>query len=196
MLLLNRPINKNHDLTLRPCVESFLFFFYFSMDEDNLMATPEERRIHIETIRNFPAELEALVKDLTPEQLTTPYLDGEWTVQQIVHHLADSHTNAIVRMKLILTEDTPYLKGYLQDEVADLADVESTPIEASLMILRGLHERWANLFERLSEEDWARVGWYDGDPKRAQSVERILEIYAWHGGNHIDQIKKTLAADD
>ncbi|MCZ6776414.1 MAG: hypothetical protein O7D34_08165 [Ignavibacteria bacterium] len=36
-----------------------------------------------------------------------PYRSGGWTVRQVVHHLADSHLNAFVRMKLILTEEKP-----------------------------------------------------------------------------------------
>ncbi|WP_369823751.1 hypothetical protein [Chitinophaga sp. CF118] len=37
-------------------------------------------------------------------QLVTPYRDDGWTVKQVIHHLADSHTNAYIRFKLGLTE--------------------------------------------------------------------------------------------
>ena len=46
----------------------------------------EERQALIEKIRNFPAELEALVTGLAAEQLITSSLDGEWTIAQNVHH--------------------------------------------------------------------------------------------------------------
>ncbi len=108
------------------------------------MLGEKERAQRIEIIRAYPERLRALVADLTEEQLTTPYLDGEWTVAQNVHHLPDSHMNSVIRLKLILTEDRPPLKGYDQDAWALLADVAATPIEASLTLLTGLHERWAN----------------------------------------------------
>ena len=40
--------------------------------------------------------------------------------------------NSVIRLKLILTEDRPPLKGYDQDAWALLADVDATPIGASL----------------------------------------------------------------
>ena len=58
------------------------------------MLTAEERQPLIEKIRNFPAELEALVSQLSDQQLTNPYVDGEWTIAQNVHHVADSHMNS------------------------------------------------------------------------------------------------------
>ena len=66
----------------------------------------------IDVIRSFPSKLEALVSDLTPEELTTAYNAPEWTVAQNIHHLADSHLNSYVRMKLMYTEDNPTLKPY------------------------------------------------------------------------------------
>ena len=76
--------------------------------------TPEERQRRIEIMRQFPAKLDALIITLSEEQLNTAYLPGEWNVRQNVHHLPDSHSNAFIRLKLILTEDHPTLKPYDQ----------------------------------------------------------------------------------
>lgn len=65
-----------------------------------------QRNVLIEKIRMLPTQIEQLTANLTPEQLTTPYLQGEWTVAQNVHHLPDSHMNSYIRCKLIATEDT------------------------------------------------------------------------------------------
>src|SRR2546423_12115804 len=111
--------------------------------------TSDQRREMIEKIRSLPAQLEALVLRLTAEQLTTHFQAGEWTVAQNVHHLADSHMNSFIRMRLILTEDRPTLKPYDQDLWAMLADSSTTALEESLSILDGLHRRWGRLFESL-----------------------------------------------
>lgn len=154
--------------------------------------TPPNRNTLIEKIRNFPAQLEALLKGLTDEQLTTPYLDGEWTVAQNVHHLADSHMNSYIRTKLILTEDHPLLKPYDQDRWAVMADADTATIEPSLLILRGLHKRWVELFESLDDAAWERRGLH---PQNGEmSVADILRIYADHCDAHLDQIRRTLAA--
>jgi hypothetical protein len=74
-----------------------------------------ERTALIAAIAALPAQLEALVAGLTPAELTTPFLAGEWTVAQNVHHLADSHANAYIRCRLVMTEEDPPLRPYKQD---------------------------------------------------------------------------------
>jgi hypothetical protein len=44
---------------------------------------------------------------LNDAQLDTPYRPEGWTARQVVHHLADSHINSVIRMKFALTEDEP-----------------------------------------------------------------------------------------
>ena len=41
------------------------------------------------------------------DQLDTPYRPGGWTVRQTVHHVADSHMNSYIRLRLALTETEP-----------------------------------------------------------------------------------------
>ena len=56
----------------------------------------------IDELQRAPARLSQLVSGLSDEQLDTTYRN--WTIRQIVHHLADSHLNMYVRFKLALTE--------------------------------------------------------------------------------------------
>ncbi len=148
--------------------------------------TTADRSDLIAQIRNFPAYLENNVGDLDDEQLDTPYRVEGWTVRQVVHHLADSHINAFIRMKLALTEDAPRYKTYEQDDWARLPDTRHAPIGSSLLILRGLHERWANLLEELPAENWARKGVHpvNGDV----TLDDQLAYYAEHGARHLRQI--------
>jgi hypothetical protein len=156
------------------------------------MLTNEQRQTYINTIRGFPAQFAALVSGLNEEQLTTPYLEGEWTVAQNVHHVADSHMNCYIRMKLLATEDRPTLKPYDQDVWAALPDGSTAELAASLTILQGLHRRWSDWLASLGEQDWQRVGYHPeiGDV----TLDDLLRSYAAHGQAHIDQITRTLAA--
>jgi hypothetical protein len=156
------------------------------------MLTPAERQRRIDIIRQFPARLKEIVRDLTDVQLKTAYIPGEWSVQQIVHHLPDSHMNSFIRLKLILTEGRPTLKPYDQEQWALLADVDRTPIRASLLILEGLHERWCNLFESLTDEQWGRKGVH---PEVGEiTAEDLVVTYSDHCDAHYEQITRTLAA--
>lgn len=122
------------------------------------MLTAQQRQSYIDQIRALPEQLTALVHDLSEEQLTTPYLTGEWTVAQNVHHLADSHMNSYIRCKLIATEDNPPLKPYDQDQWATFADATAADVSVSLQLLSSLHTRWVMFWEGLSEEAWQRTG--------------------------------------
>jgi len=139
----------------------------------------------INKLKNLPRQLEAAIAGLSESQLSTPYRDGGWTPRQVVHHVADSHMNAFIRMKLILTEEHPTLKLYDQEVWAELPDVRS-PLEASLAIIRGLHQRWVTLLENVPETAWARTGLH---PESGEvSLDSMLTTYAQHGENHVGQI--------
>ncbi len=153
--------------------------------------TGAERTTMIGVIQRFPAELAALVQDLSDVDLHTHYLDDEWTVAQNVHHVADSHMNSFVRLKLALTEANPIIKPYDQDAWAVTADYD-LPVAVSLALLRGLHERWCVLWESLSDAQWART--LRHPELGAITVEDHLEVYRDHCHAHIDQIQRTLAA--
>ena len=106
------------------------------------MLTLAERQDCIARLRRLPDQIAALVQPLTPAQMTAVTIPGEWTVAQNVHHLADSHMNAYIRVRLMLTEDRPPLKPYDQDEWAKLPDASAADVSDSLALLRGLPSSW------------------------------------------------------
>lgn len=156
------------------------------------MQTQVERQECIRRIRDLPTELAALVHNLSPEQLTTAYIKGEWTVAQNVHHLADSHMNSYIRCKLIATEDEPMLKAYDQDRWATFPDAAGADLADSLGLLAALHGRWALFWERLPDEAWSRSGRHPEEG--IVTLEDLARRYASHGQAHLDQIARTLAA--
>jgi hypothetical protein len=156
------------------------------------MLTSSQRQHLIEKIRVLPAQIAELTADLTAEQLTTPYLSGEWTVAQNVHHLPDSHMNSYIRCKLMATEDNPPLKPYDQALWAAFPDAQIADISGSLALLRNLHARWVRFWEQLPEVAWSRTGVHQNDG--VVTLEDMLRLYAAHGEAHIDQITHTLAA--
>ena len=103
-----------------------------------------ERAEHVATIADLPRALREAVTGLSEAQLDTPYREGGWSLRQVVHHLADSHMNALVRFKWALTEVDPMIKAYDERAWAELPDAR-LPIEVSLRLLDALHERWVGL---------------------------------------------------
>ncbi|MCZ2154038.1 MAG: maleylpyruvate isomerase N-terminal domain-containing protein, partial [Bryobacterales bacterium] len=88
----------------------------------------------IRDLEDLPAEVEKAVASLNDQQLDTPYRPGGWSVRQVVHHLADSHMVAYIRIRLGLTEDSPALKGYDEKLFAELSDASTAPVDLSIAI--------------------------------------------------------------
>ena len=147
---------------------------------------PDTRAPLIERIRRLPARARAAAAGLDDAALDTPYRQDGWTPRQILHHIADSHVNSIVRFKLALTEDHPTVKPYAQARWAELAD-SRLPTAPSLALLDGLHARWVVLLESLSDDQWART--VEHPEIGSISLDFLLEMYAWHGDHHCTQVE-------
>jgi hypothetical protein len=148
-----------------------------------------EQRLHaIATLAMLPSHLRNAVEGLDQEQLDTPYREGGWAVRQLVHHIADSHMNAYVRIRLALTEDWPTIKPYDEKAWAKLVDCEAAPVGWSLALLENLHARWVMLLDSLTEDQWARgVRHPEHGP---MSVEIATLLYAWHSRHHVAHIAR------
>ena len=155
------------------------------------MRSAQERADLIAKLRALPARLETLVSPLSDAQLSAAPV-GAWSAKQNIHHLADAHMNAFIRVKLALLESRPTLKPYNQDDWATTPEAAELPIESSLAILHGLHARWAHLFERLSDGDFAREAFHPENG--VMRVIDFLEYYAAHGEAHLRQIHQALEA--
>ncbi|GBF07486.1 metal-dependent hydrolase [Deinococcus aerius] len=153
-----------------------------------LALTPGERQEATRAIRALPDELRQLVEGQPDTVLDTAYRDGGWTVRQVVHHIADSHMNAVVRLKLALTEANPTVKPYEEGDWARLPDM-GLPVEPSLSLLAGLHARWTALLETLTPEGWTRE-WTHPAQGRTYTVDTLAAMYAWHGRHHLAHIRR------
>ncbi|MCG9971072.1 YfiT family bacillithiol transferase [Christiangramia crocea] len=145
----------------------------------------------IQTIEELPGKLNRLIRPLDNEQLDTPYRTDGWTIRQLVHHIADSHMNAILRFKWALTEDTPTIKAYDQDLFAKLDDSLSAPVEFSLDFLSGLHAKWVFLLKSLRTSDFEKKFVHPETGKEI-SLLWLLGMYAWHSQHHYAHIENIL----
>ncbi len=117
---------------------------------------PEAFERHISVIEVLPRWLDIIVENLDAHELDTPYRPGGWTVVQTIHHLADSHMNAFIRLKLALTEDAPTIKPYNEADWARTPEVQAVPVNVSITLLHALHRRWVALLRALSPTDLHR----------------------------------------
>lgn len=143
------------------------------------------------TLKAFPKELKAVTENLSVTELNWTYRPDGWKIKQVIHHLADSHMNAFIRIKLVLTEDTPVIRPYEEALWAALTDGLSNDIHSSLKIIEGVHERWSYVLEKLSEKEWDKM-YFHPEHQRLFSVKEALGIYDWHCNHHLAHIEQAL----
>ena len=147
-----------------------------------------KRTEYLTALGSFPAEFAAVALQLKRKTLLDEtYREGGWTARQVIHHVADSHVNAYVRHKRVLTEDHPTLTPYDEKRWAELTDVRAVPIEASLEILRHLHVRLTTLLATCTEAQWQRTAFHGGAQKTYR-LDQLSSQYAWHGRHHLGHL--------
>lgn len=151
-----------------------------------------ERERLMEQYRSGVAAVEDALAGITDSELDARPSDDEWSPRQVVHHLADSEMTSAIRLRLLLVEDEPTINGYDEAEFARRLFYEDRPIEPSLEAMRAARQTTAQILDHLSEDQWQRTGTHtESGP---YGVETWLEIYAAHGQDHADQIRRARAS--
>jgi hypothetical protein len=148
--------------------------------------TPEQRKQYTLDIETFPMRLEHIVQHLNEQQLQARYRPGGWTIHQLIHHCADSHMNALLRIKSALTDEDAQIKGYDEDRWTQTADY-TLPFNNSVTLLFALHRKLHTLIKSLDETDLAKRYYHLSD-QRFYRVSDIICLYAWHGNHHLAHI--------
>ena len=141
----------------------------------------------IAQIESLPANMRAAVEGLSEEQLDTPYRPDGWTVRQVLHHVGDSHMNAVVRFKWTLTEPEPTIKAYNEKDWALTADVNATPVAVNIGFLEVLHHKWTRLLRSIKLEEFDRA-FVHPETNRRHTLGWLIGLYAWHSQHHVAHI--------
>jgi hypothetical protein len=149
--------------------------------------TADQRKQAIDFLQEFPRLFRQEVERRGDAGLERPYRPGGWTLRQLVHHLADSHSQMSGRLRMALTEDWPTIKPYDEARWANLADASTTDVVPSLAIIEGVHARMVMLLRSLKDADWAR-GFHhpENGPER---LDQVLLRYEWHSRHHLEHAR-------
>lgn len=151
----------------------------------------QERKKLVDLYRDgYRVIAEALLK-ITPEELDARPGEGQWSTREIVHHLADSEMTAAVRLRLLIAQDRPEIRGYDQDEFARRLYYDR-PHEMSLELFRCARASTVEILDRLTPEQWIREGTHT--EAGTFGVEQWLKVYSQHAHKHARQIMVARAA--
>jgi hypothetical protein len=146
-----------------------------------------ERQPLIDRYRDGIAEVDKALAGATPEELNRLPAANEWSAREVAHHLADSETMSTIRLRRLIAEDAPLIQAYDEAEYARRLHYDR-PIEQSLALFRAVRNSNLELLASLTDDEWTRSGTHSNDGP--YSVERWLQIYADHGHEHADQIRR------
>jgi hypothetical protein len=141
----------------------------------------------IDTIRTLPEEIVRLVEGLSDTDLALTYRKDSWTIRQVVHHVFDSHMNALLRFKLALTEENPTVKPYNEAAFAQLIDY-NLPLNTTKYAIFGIHQHWVHVIVGMKNEDFDRT-FFHPEHQQSISLKTALATYDWHCRHHLEHIK-------
>jgi len=133
-----------------------------------------------------------LTGGLTEDDLSRPEAPGKWSILQVAEHLADQELVNSFRLRSIIAEVEPPLRGYDQDLWAAKLRYGAAGLEPVLDELRALRNRNLRLYRSLSEAELDRVGLHE--ERGPESARRLRALTAGHDLLHRRQIARIRAS--
>ena len=155
----------------------------FSPPLDEARSLTAMNRDVIELFAAGGDSLRRAVQGLARDDLIARPGPGDWSIQELVIHMADSDEIAIDRMKRIVTEDNPPL--LYADESAYITRLlpHGQSIEDALTIFEVGRRQWSRVLRRLPDEDFTRTGTHNR--RGVLTLAEMITTYTKHLEHHL-----------
>lgn len=147
----------------------------------------QERNKLIETYGRGYDELVTALEAIPQEAWHFRPAPQEWSVHQVIIHLAESETNAALRARLLITEPGRALMAYDQELWAEAMDYPSQDWQLALEGVKWARGSTYALLKKLPEDAWKNTVEHT-EFDQPYGFELWLQIYAGHIPGHIEQI--------
>jgi len=135
------------------------------------------------------ASVRAVLKDAGSDLRRQPE-PAEWSVMELLGHLADAEMVMSARYRWTLSQDQPPLLGYDQDLwVTHLRHNDGEPDEL-LAVFSALRAANLQLWRRSSADDRQRVAMHA--ERGPESYQLMFRMLAGHDRFHLNQMRETL----
>lgn len=152
----------------------------------------EERQQKIELYgKGYDLLMEAL-KDIPRDTWHFKPEPTEWSVHEIIVHLADSESIAAQQARMMVAEPGKAVMAYDPDAWATNLRYVEQDADESLEFLKWVRAFAYSWFKSLPESAFALSAEYPGDAE-PYALDDLLKIYAGHVPSHIEQIKNNVA---
>ena len=112
----------------------------------------------------------------------------EWSVHEIIIHLADSESNSALRARKLIVEPGGTLMGYDQEQWAIGLSYHEQNLDDALEVLHLARKTTYELLKRQPDEVFTHSLTHP-EYEEPYTFEKWINIYAGHIPGHIEQIK-------
>lgn len=136
-----------------------------------------------------PDALDAGLTGLSESDLDLASSPGDWTIRQIVHHIADLEAATLGQIKMAFAEPGRIYQGnpFSPETWATSLDYAGRPICSSVQLFRAIREHVAELARHLPDF-WQRSIRHPDGPN--SSIALILSMLSSHVLEHIEEIRE------
>ena len=141
-------------------------------------------------LSSSPVRIAGLLKGASARQLNFRPTSSNWSVAEILAHMADAELVYGFRLRLILGSNRTPIQAFDQDTWADSSNYVKQDPKLSVSAFRILRERNLRLLKTLPARMWKHYGIHSERGK--ETVDRMTRMLAGHDINHVTQIEKIL----
>jgi len=149
--------------------------------------TAESDRALLASYQNGPSRVREAIAGLNEDDLRARPVEGMWSTQEVIIHLADADLAFAHRLKRIIAEDRPTYNGWSENGfVRNLRyDVQSAQDAAGIIELT--HRQMMRIFNAASTDWLDRAGIHS--ERGEQTARKVLEYATWHIAHHLKFVK-------
>ncbi len=142
--------------------------------------------------RATPRVLRTLTSGRSDDELNWRSRNEDWSIVEVIAHLADAEDNSHERVKRMLAEEHPSFLDYDEKAWARDRDYRSKTLDEVLTRFCDQREAHIRTLEALDDTGWARTG--DHNTMGALTVSSITDSMISHDMMHLGQIADSLLA--
>jgi len=137
-----------------------------------------------------PRKLAQLLQRTSTARLRKRPAPDKWSVNEILAHLADTELVGGFRIRLILGAPGTPIVAFDQDAWVTSGHYDKRDPRKSLAQFTALREANLELLKSLTRQQWKLYGMHA--ERGSETIERIVQMFAGHDLNHIQQIERIL----
>ncbi len=118
---------------------------------------------------------------------------NEWSVHEILVHMADSESMGALRVRKLIAEPGSTLMPYEEAKWADALNYQNQSVDDALQIFKLTRQAAYRLLKTLPDQVFTYSVTHPDYPE-PYTLEKWLNIYTRHIPDHIEQLKKAYQA--